>query len=359
MTINVKLRIIYNVDFGGGNLKPENKIEKYENTENDASNGLKTDVQTDTNTAPENAQPPAVQTAPAKNKALKILKDYAVITLGCIIYSLGVAYFLDPNNIAPGGVTGIAIIINHLLPFETDVTGMVIIIINVPLFILGAIFFGKKFTISTVYATVVSSLLIELWNYLFAALPPFDDLLLSALVGGAMFGIGLGLIFRMDSSTGGTDIIVKILRKKFRYIRTGLISMAIDIAIILLGFAVYRNFMLALYTLIAIVVFTVLFDLVLYGGNSAKLLYVITTKEKSAAICDKILKELDIGATYVDGEGAYTHEDRRIIMCAAKNYYLPKIRDIVKEIDPHAFMIVSSANEIYGEGYKDHFDEEL
>lgn len=281
------------------------------------------------------------------------------MTLGCIIYSIGVALFLDPNNIAPGGITGIAIVINYLLPLEQDLTGIIIIVINVPLFILGAIFFGKKFTISTIFATIVSSLLIELWNYVFADMPPFTDLLLSALIGGGLFGIGLGLIFRMDSSTGGTDIIIKILRKKFRYVKSGIISLFIDVAIMAFAFAVYQDFYLACYTLIAIVVFTVMFDLVLYGGNSAKLLYVITTRENSEIICDRILKELDIGATYVNGEGAYTGDERRIIMCAAKNYLFPKIRDIVKEIDPHAFMIVSSAKEIYGEGYKDHFDEEL
>lgn len=296
-----------------------------------------------------------------KAKVLKIFKEYSIITLGCIIYSFGVALFLDPHNIAPGGVTGIAIIINELLPIETNITGILIIVINVPLFILGAVFFGKKFTISTVFATVVSSLLIELWNLVITDLSLFetDGLLIPALIGGAMFGIGLGLIFRMNSSTGGTDIIIKLLRRKFRYIKTGVISLVIDVLIMCTAFAVFRDFSLACYTLIAIVVFTVFFDLVLYGGNSAKLVYVITTQEKSELICEKILKELDIGATYVDGEGAYTGQERRIIMCAVKNFLYPKIRDIVKEIDPHAFMIVSSAKEIYGEGYKDHFDDEL
>ena len=296
-----------------------------------------------------------------KKAVLKILKDYSIITLGCIIYSIGVALFLDPYNIAPGGATGIAIIINEILPIETNITGILIIVINVPLFILGAVFCGKKFTISTLFATVVSSLMIELWNFAFKNVEIFktDGLLIPALIGGALFGIGLGLIFRMDSSTGGTDIIVKILRKKFRYVKTGVISMVIDVMIMGAAFAVFQNFELACYTLIAIVVFTVLFDLVLYGGNSAKLLYIITTEEKSELICDKILKELDIGATYVEGKGAYTGEGRRIIMCAAKNFQYPKIRDVVKDIDPHAFMIVSSAKEIYGEGYKDHFDDEL
>lgn len=300
------------------------------------------------------------------NKALVLdfLKRYGVMTLGCIIYSLGVALFLDASNLALGGVTGIAIILNYVIRMGTDGydlnTGIIIIIINIPLFILGAVFFGKYFIISTVYATVLSSLLIWVWDLAFQNfLPITENLLLAGLVGGAMFGLGLGLIFRTGSSTGGTDIIVKILRKKFRYIRTGMISLTIDAGIVALSAIVYKDIELACYTAISIIVFTSTFDWVLYGGNSAKLIYIISSDEKSKEICDRLLKELDVGATFVDGEGAYTGDQKRIIMCAIKNFLYPRLRDIVKSIDPKAFVIVSSAKEIYGEGYKDHFDDEL
>lgn len=300
------------------------------------------------------------------NKALVLdfLKRYGVMTLGCIIYSLGVALFLDASNLASGGVTGIAIILNYVIRMGTDGydlnTGIIIIIINIPLFILGAVFFGKHFIISTVYATVLSSLLIWVWDLAFQNfLPITENLLLAGLVGGAMFGLGLGLIFRTGSSTGGTDIIVKILRKKFRYIRTGMISLTIDAGIVALSAIVYKDIELACYTAISIIVFTSTFDWVLYGGNSAKLIYIISSDEKSKEICDRLLKELDVGATFVDGEGAYTGDQKRIIMCAIKNFLYPRLRDIVKSIDPKAFVIVSSAKEIYGEGYKDHFDDEL
>lgn len=297
----------------------------------------------------------------SKKSVLNFVLKYAVITLGCVIYSLGVALFLDANNLASGGVTGIAIIISHLIDSERLSTGLLIIIINVPLFILGAIFFGRKFTLSTIFATVLSSLFIELWGFLFSDKIPVagDNILLSALIGGTLFGLGLGLIFRMGSTTGGTDIIVKILRKKFRYIRTGVISMIIDVTIVCVSALINKNFELTCYTIVAITVFTLVFDWVLYGGNSAKLVYIITTNEKSEAICVKILKELDVGATYVDGEGAYTGKEKRIIMCAIKNFLYPRLRDVVREADPNAFMIVSSAKEIYGEGYKNHTDEEL
>lgn len=292
-----------------------------------------------------------------KEFILKTLIKYAVITLGCISFSLGVALFLDANGIASGGVTGIAIIINYLTDFHTGVT---IILINIPLLILGAVFFGRGFIVSTVYSTIVSSLMIELWTFLFSEyLPITDNLLISSVVGSALFGIGLGLIFRMGSTTGGTDIIVKILRKKFRYIRTGIISMTIDLIIIGISAIIYGNFELTCYTVLSIVVVALTFDWVLYGGNSAKLVYIITSHEKAEPMCDRILKELDVGATFVDGKGAYTGNDKRIIFCAVKNILYPKLRDIIKEVDANAFTIVTSAKEIYGEGYKNPQDDDF
>lgn len=287
----------------------------------------------------------------------KIILKYALLVFGCVIYSLGTAVFLDANNLAAGGVTGIAIIVSHLSGMDT---GILILIFNIPLLILGTVFFGWKFTLSTLISIAISSGLIYLWNFVFDAyLPLTDNLIIAAVCGGALFGIGLGLIFRAGSTTGGTDIIVKILRRKFRHIRTGVISMSIDVAIIALSVAVYRDFELLFYTVVSIVVFTLSFDWMLYGGNAAKLIYIITTNECGVIITQKILKELDISATLVDGTGAYTGNDRCIIMCAAKNILYPKMRDIVREADPKAFMIVSSAKEIYGEGYKAHTDEDI
>ncbi|MDE7453058.1 MAG: YitT family protein [Clostridia bacterium] len=304
-----------------------------------------------------------------KKKSLEYLKRYALIMVGCIIYSLGVSFFLDANNIASGGVTGIAIIIRYLLGFtpvtnflsEELLTGILIVIINIPLFIIGFIFVGKGFTLSSLFATVFSSALIEVWNILLEKFinHAVTDTLIAALVGGVLFGGGLGLIFRMGSSTGGTDILVKLLRKKFRYINTGIISMVIDIIIVCCSFAVFRDFNLLCYTIISIVLFTVGFDAVLYGGNSAKLVYIISVEEKAQEICDRITKELDVGATVTDGKGAYTGDNKRMILCAIKSFLYPKLRDVVKECDPAAFMVVTSAKEIYGEGYKNHTDEEL
>lgn len=286
-------------------------------------------------------------------------KKYAIITVGCIIYSFGVALFLDAYALASGGLTGIAIMISYLAHGKIG-TGWLILIFNIPLFILGAVFFGKRFIISTLFATAASSGLIELWTYtLLQFMPNTENILIPAVVGGALYGAGLGLVFRAGSTTGGTDIIVKLLRKRFRHLRTGIISMIIDIIIIGASGFIYKDMELLFYTTLSVIIFTAFFDWVLYGGNSAKLVYIVTTTENKTAICDGILKELDISATVIDGKGAYTGNERAVIMCAIKNFLYPRLRDIVRNVDHNAFTIVTSAKEIYGEGYKDHNAEDL
>ena len=294
-----------------------------------------------------------------KEKKIIIAKNCAFITLGCIIYSLGVALFLDPYGIASGGVTGIAIIINYA---TNDVigTGWLILIINVPLFIIGAIFFGKTFIISSIISTALSSGLIELLaKFVVPHIPVMGNSLIAPVVGGALFGFGLGLIFRAGSSTGGTDIIVKLLRRKFRHLRTGIISMAVDVVIVAASGFVYKDMELLILTVLSIIVFTVMFDRALYGGSSAILVHIVTTEDKVQPICDGILNDLDSSATIFDAKGAYSQQDKAVIMCVIKNFLYPRLRDIIKKYDETAFTIVSSAKEIYGEGFKDHNAEEL
>ena len=283
-----------------------------------------------------------------KTAVLHFLKRYLLITSGCAIFALGIALFLDPNKVASGGVSGLAIILNYATQkVEWLNTGIWIVFLNIPLFILGFIFFGRKFILSTIYSTVVSSLFIELFGFIFKKfLPLTDDIVIAGVVGGALMGLGM-------------DIVVKILRKKFRFIKTGIISLIVDLVIIGISTIVFREFSLAFYTVISLIITTVSLDWVLYGGDSAKLMYIITDSEHAEKISEKILKELDISATYINGEGAYTGEGKRIIMCAIKKYLYPKLKDYVHEIDPGAFTIVTSAKEIYGEGYKNHKDGDL
>ncbi len=301
-------------------------------------------------------------TTPSRLPAvLAQLKKYALITLGCIIYSLGISLFIEPANLSSGGMTGISLIINAVSGIPT---GYLLIILNIPVFIIGFIFFGWAFLLSTGYATTVSSLLMTLWSHIFGAegfnlLPLTDNVIVNAVTGGVLFGVGMGLIFRMGASTGGTDIFVKLLRRRFRYMKTGMISMTTDMTIVLCSLFVHPDLETLFYTALSVVVFTLMFDFVLYGGNTAKMVFVISSGEKAEKICDRVLNEVDSGATFIDAQGAYSRENKRILLCVIKPFLYPRLRDVVKEEDKSAFMIVSSAKEIYGQGYKNQDDAEL
>ena len=289
------------------------------------------------------------------------LKKYAIITLGCIIYSLGISLFIEPANLTSGGMTGISLIINAVTHIPT---GFLLIILNIPVFIIGFICFGWAFLLSTGYATTVSSLLMALWSHLFGAdgfnlLPFTDNVIVNCVTGGVLFGAGMGLIFRMGASTGGTDIFVKLLRRRFRYIKTGMISLVSDMTIVLCSLFVHPDLNTLFFTALSVVVFTLMFDFVLYGGNTAKMVFIISSGEKAEKICERVLNEIDSGATFIDAQGAYSRENKRILLCVIKPILYPRLRDVVKEEDKNAFMIVSSAKEIYGQGYKNQDDAEL
>jgi uncharacterized membrane-anchored protein YitT (DUF2179 family) len=273
----------------------------------------------------------------------EIIKDYAkryaITTLGCILYSLGVSVFLDSGGLSSGGVTGIAIMLRHVLVhFGIDYieTGIISMAINIPLLIVGTWYFGKKFLFSTVYSTILSSLLMVFWKYIFADfLPITDNMLINGVFGGAIFAVGAGLIFRMGGSTGGTDIPVKMLRSKFRHVKTGFISMTSDIIVVATSYIVFKllgegnSLDKLFYTIVSVCVFTLVFDWVLYGGNSAKLVYIITSEDKVENIRRRVLEDVDTGATLMNAEGAYSRQPKNILMCVVKPFLYPKLRDVV------------------------------
>lgn len=287
-----------------------------------------------------------------KAKKIDMTKRFVMIVVGCIVNSLGVSLFLDPYHIVPGGVTGIAMVVNTVTGNVIG-TGWIIIIINVPLFIVGIIFIGKLFMLTTLFSTALMSGLIELWTWtVLPHVPMLESVVLATVVGGVMFGGGIGLIFRAGSSTGGTDIIVKLLRRKFRTMKTGKISLCVDMIIISCSAFAYTDFELVLYAILSVFMYTTAFDFVLYGGNSSMLVHIITKPEHVAPLCDGLLKDLDLGATIIDAKGAYSGSDRAVIMCAVKNFVYPRLLDTIKKYDDDAFTIVSSAKEIFGEGYQ-------
>lgn len=286
-----------------------------------------------------------------KNPAVRLICEYMVIAVASVFFAIAVSLFLDPNKLAPGGVTGIAIIINHFLDMPT---GTLVLIMNIPIMILGIWKFGVKFFISTIVATVMGSVFIDI----VAKFPvATNDMFLSALIGGILMGLSIGLILKVGASTGGTDIIARLLKIRFPHVETGKLFILVDIMIVLASAIAFRDIELAAYAGICVFVSGKALDFVLYGGEGARLIFVISDKEEE--IAQKFMTDLDSGVTYVNGIGAYTSADKKIIMCAMTKQMLPKAQDIVRDIDINAFIIVTSANEIVGEGYKSPYENRM
>ncbi|MBD5456045.1 MAG: YitT family protein [Lachnospiraceae bacterium] len=284
-----------------------------------------------------------------KDKMQFSIKKYLVIALACTLYGVGISLFVDPNNLAPGGFTGLSVIINRLIPLET---GTIYLILNIPVIILGIWKFGWKFTISTLYAILIVS---GSTNLIGAMQPVTQEPILGAVFGGVLIGVGMGLVLRNSATTGGTDIIVKCLRQRFPHMKTGSLMLMIDAVIIGTSGLVFGNFDSVLYSIVSVMTTSVVLDMVLYGRDGAKLVYIIS--DRSEVITTRILNEVNIGVTHLEGSGAYQNREKKVIMCVVKKQLAYKVEEIVKEEDTSAFMIISSASEIYGEGYKSYFGE--
>lgn len=287
----------------------------------------------------------------SKQKVVKRALEYVGMTFAAAIYGIAIGLFLDPNMLAPGGVAGLAVILNRVVPLET---GTLILIMNVPIFLFGLWKFGPRFMLSTIYSTFLASTFVNFFGQ-FPAVT--QEPLLAALVGGSLSAVGLGLTFRMGSTTGGTDVIVKYIRKKMPYVKTGVLMMALDVVVVATSAIVFGNVERALYAGISVGVTSFVLDLVLYGRDGAKLIYIIS--DQPGEISRRLLEELEVGVTYLEGAGAYSGKDKQVIFCVMRKHLSPRAEEIVKEEDPLAFMIVTGATEIYGEGYKSYFGEKL
>ena len=290
-----------------------------------------------------------------KDSFRSILEGIPLATLGSLIFAVAVAFFYDPAKLAPGGISGLAVIISHVTKLPT---GTLIFVMTIPLLILALLRFGKKFVFLTIYTTALSSLIMDLLApYAAQVAPMTDDMTVIALCGAALDGLGLGLVFRAGGCTGGSDIIIKFLRQRYRAIRTGGMALIINSAVVALTFVVFRDFEITIYSALAMIVASYVLDKVLYSGDSAKLVFVIS--DHAQEITDRVLSSMHVGITLLDGEGAYMKTPKKVILCVARKHSFPKVRDVVKEIDPHAFVIVSSATEIFGKGYKSQFTDEM
>jgi len=286
-----------------------------------------------------------------KKNGLRRIRNLIQIAIAAAIYASGVSLFLDPNNLAPGGVTGIAVILSRLIHIET---GTIYFILNIPIILLGIWKFGWKFMLKTAYTIAMTSFFTNL-------LSPYDaltnDPLLAALAGGILIASGIGLVFKTGATTGGMDIIIKILRQKYKHLKTGFLFQCTDMIIVAISGLIFKDLNVALYALIAVLVSGHALDFVLYGGDEAKMIYIIT--QKPYEVGQRLMTDIDAGITYLHGKGGYTGVDKEVILCVIRRPLGPKVEEIVKEEDPAAFMIITSASEIYGKGYKNLFAETL
>lgn len=278
-----------------------------------------------------------------------IIKDFAVDILfdiaAAILYAVSVNMFTAPNQIAPGGVTGLATILNYLLGVPIGITTF---LINVPLVILGLIFLGKAFTLKTLKTVVFFSLFVDLLNPILQ--PYTQDHLLASLFGGILMGAALGLVFLRGSTTGGTDILGRLIQLPMPHVQIGKLIMLTDGLILLLSTIVYHNIETAMYGVIVIFLDGKVIDTILYGYDTGKQLMVIS--DSNEEIGRRVMGELERGATFFQARGAYSNEEKDALMCIVKRNQFGKVKKIIKEIDPDAFVIVTEAGEVIGDGFK-------
>ncbi len=288
-----------------------------------------------------------------KTTTLKsILMDAVMIALGGSLFALAFSLFLAPNEINAGGVSGLAMIIVELAGAGS--VGLISLLINVPLFIIGFRSVGAKFFVGSLVGMLFSSLLIDV----FSLLPiPQTEPLLGAIFGGLLAGLGLGLVFTRGASTGGVDIIARLLKRKFRNNSMGRLMLLIDGFICLLTGIVYGDLNSVLYCFVTLYLSSVALDNVVYGFEFSRVAIIIS--DQYEAIVKNIGEKLDRGATYLKGEGSYEHKDKMVILCAVKRRQLAELKDAVIEIDPNAFVIVQEAHQVLGEGFGRYTKDEL
>ena len=278
----------------------------------------------------------------------KTAKDWAVmylkILIGSALYAAGFQFFLYPNAIVTGGVTGIAMIINYFSGFPV---GVMTLIINVPLFIFSWKKFGLSFILASLAGTVLSSVMVDL----FAMIPleVTHEPLLGAIYGGIIKGFGLGIVYHTGATTGGVDIVAKFLRRKYQHINFSTFILGLDVVVITAFAVFFRRYDSAMYAIICMFIASKVIDLVLYGAVNSKVCYIIT--DKSTEIKDALLNRLHRGVTYLHGQGAWSREEKDIILCVIKQSQIVELKHLIRALDEHAFVIVSDSREVFGNGF--------
>ena len=280
------------------------------------------------------------------------VKSYVVITLGSILYALAYNIFYAPNLVAMGGLTGLGQVLNALIPALP--VGTTVFVMNVPLFFLGWKFIGGHLLVSSLYAMTFSSFAIDVMDMIYQ-FPPMDTML-AAIFGGALLGAGIGLVFAKGATTGGTDLIARLLKLKFAWLPMGTLVLIPDFIVIVLAAIAFGRVESALYGLVSLFITSKVMDMVLYGLDSSKVAYIISDACKE--ITDAVMA-MDRGATILHGEGAYSGDEKKVLMVAFKQKEIVPLKEKVNEIDPHAFLIVCDAHDVLGEGFRTYSKDDI
>ncbi len=274
-----------------------------------------------------------------------LLKDAVLFLLGSALYAAGVTVFVSPNELVPGGVTGVALIVEYLLGLPA---GMVILVINLPLLIAAFAVLGRDFAVRTLINTVLTSVMIDLSA---PFIPIYqNDRMLAALFGGLCVGAGLGLIYMRGGTTGGTEIVARLLERRFPHIPIGRLLLIVDAVVISVGAVVFRDIDAVMYAAILVVVTSLILDQTLAGMDAGKMLLIQT--DKPDEVSAQILTQIDRGVTRLSAVGGYSGRERPLLLCAVRRAEFHPLQQLVASIDPDAFVIILPTDWVYGKGFR-------
>ena len=281
-----------------------------------------------------------------------LLKEFAVITLGSLVYAVAFNWFFQPNALSFGGFTGVAQIIHFLVPVLP--VGILTIVMNVPLFILGVRRMGLKLLFSSLYAMAAGSLLLDLVGavYTFAPMEP----LLACIYGGVLMGCSFGLMLRVNATTGGTELLARLLKFKLPNLSIGRLCLIIDLIVVSTYALVFRSLNNALYGMIALYICSLVMDTVIYGSRSAQLAYLISDRNPEIS---RALLDLNLGITILPATGGYSGNPKQVVLCAFKRNQAAALKQLVHTMDPNAFLIVTKAHDVLGKGFGSYSPESL
>lgn len=277
---------------------------------------------------------------------LKVAINYLLILIGAALMGLSIVLFLSPNKIAAGGVSGLAVVINHL--FNIPI-GLIMLVFNIPLFLIGLKVLGKRFGIRTLFGMITFSLFTDLFNSVLHLPAVTENPLLASLYGGLLLGIGLGIVFKANGSTGGSDIVAQIFSQR-RIMTAGNTFILIDFLVISFAGFCFKGVEYALWGFIALYISSKVIDVIIAGLGYAKATLIIS--DKSEEIKDLIFEKMNRGVTFLKGEGAYSRKGRDVILCIVSRREVSKLSEIVKSTDPDAFLIIQEVHQVLGKGFK-------